>query len=147
MRKAIAVVVFGLVASGLLFASGSMDGFGAADRDAMLAALGRADRVVVYEFWSGAIDGDYDDQTPSFVMTDRASIDTVIDSISFDAVRIAECGFDFTLLFFDGDEPVLEAPLRINVACNNLRFRWGGASYISGIDNGDELLELLQSGR
>ena len=113
------------------------------DKKTIIEALETADEVIVYSFWSANIENDYIDETISAKIYDLASIKILIESISFKSVPVAECGFDYTLLFLKDNQNILDSPVRISLDCNNIPFYWKDEYFVTGIRNIDSIRELL----
>ena len=123
--------------------SGGMEKLTDADRDEIKATMRTANRIIVYEFWSANTDGDYLSHEPKLEITSEDEIEIIINSIEFTDVFVAECGFDFTILFYQDETAGFKHPVRVNLECNNISFYWQGEYFVSGIRNTQLLGSLL----
>lgn len=133
MKKIILVLILFIPLS--LYASGGMEKLTEDDRVEIIDKFMEADEIVVYAFWSGSSKNDYKDKEPNLIIKDLNQIKTVIYSISFADVPVAECGFDYTLILKKSNKLLVETPIKYNFKCNNVSFYWKEEYFVSGIKN------------
>lgn len=125
------------------FASGGMENLDESDRIEIIEILRKTDHVLVYSNWWASPEDSNAYESFIAKITDPEKIEILIESLSFESVAVAECGFDYTLFFQISDNRINSFPVYINLNCNNISFYWNEGYYVSGIGNLSLLREFF----